>query len=117
MNRKDFFRKFGLIATAAIVAPTVVKALVEEPKPAYAVDTCSGEAWKVDSYDQRHLGAQGIFPGEYTYKDGGLYPKSYDPNGPWYSLYENKTKVDPEVFQKLADSYRRISIFDLLSFK
>jgi len=106
MNRKDFFRKFGLIATAAIVAPTVVKALVEDKKEV-----------SVDPYDQRHLGAQGVFPGEYTYKDGGLYPKSHDPNGPWYSLYENKTKVDPEVFQKLVDSYRRISIFDLLSFK
>jgi len=67
MNRKDFFRKFGLIATAAIVAPTVVKALVEDKKEV-----------SVDPYDQRHLGAQGIFPGEYIYKDGGLYPKTYE---------------------------------------
>jgi len=179
MNRKDFFRKFGLIATAAIVAPTVVKALVEESenrcriegeiiipddkdqlpfvvttrpvlisddqetadsiavyvdKPLRINDIIffdpkhtnkevpiecmvvgsDGGLWKDRKYflmpldltakivrsvrkgtplflgtnlnrpvdvsksDTRHLGAQGIFPGEYTYKDGGLYPKTYE---------------------------------------
>ena len=32
MNRKDFFKRFGLIAGAAVVAPSLIKAVVNEPE-------------------------------------------------------------------------------------
>jgi len=44
MKRRDFFKKFGVVAATVAVAPAIVKAVVEEkPRQGYAIDLETGE--------------------------------------------------------------------------